>query len=143
MPHVAAYLPWLAYSPISQWRKKRDEEREKERQRREAERKARDAKRAELAEQRRLKDEERAKAQREFAQLKRLNPHEDEIASCEVLIAYLSSDKEQHEKKRCVQLEFGGQISGSYNTVQMASFTPLVVDLVRTFFQDSPCSMNP
>ena len=99
---LAQIHPVNAYSFCFQWKKKRDEEREKERQRRDAERKAREAKRAAIMEERRLRDEERARQQRELSRLKKLNPHEDEIASCDVLIAYLDQDTKTQEKKRCV-----------------------------------------
>lgn len=87
---------------MEQWKKKREEEKEKERVRREAERNAREEKRAKLEEERRAKYEERARAQKEFSRLKKLNPHVEEIATCDILIAYLSADSKEHEKKRVV-----------------------------------------
>jgi uncharacterized protein YdcH (DUF465 family)/uncharacterized coiled-coil DUF342 family protein len=84
------------------WRKQRDEAREKEREKREAERKVREEQRAKQLEERRQREKLRARVHWEAARVKRLNPHEQEIAVCDSLIAFLLADAKEQEKKRSV-----------------------------------------
>jgi hypothetical protein len=52
------------------------------------------------------KEEERVRAQKEYNRLKRLNPYDDEIVTCGILIQYLSNDSGHKEKPRPVVQHF-------------------------------------
>eukprot|EP01004_Peranema_trichophorum_P002754 NODE_1788_length_1809_cov_103.762159_g1491_i1.p1 GENE.NODE_1788_length_1809_cov_103.762159_g1491_i1~~NODE_1788_length_1809_cov_103.762159_g1491_i1.p1 ORF type:complete len:306 (-),score=113.91 NODE_1788_length_1809_cov_103.762159_g1491_i1:155-1072(-) len=75
----------------------------KERERREAEKQARIERQAKINEERRKKEEENARLAKEAARIKRLNPYEDEITTCDGLIAFLTSDKPSDKPKPVVQ----------------------------------------
>lgn len=83
------------------WRQKKDEERQKEQARRQLEQKERaeiEAKKRQQREEeyrereelRKAKDLERTRKAEEFAKFKKMNPHEDEITQCDILIQYLT-----------------------------------------------------
>lgn len=65
----------------------------------EAERVARAERQAKLQEERKKKQEEEQKIVKEQARLKKLNPYFDEIATCDGLIAFLTSDLKPEKPK--------------------------------------------
>eukprot|EP00994_Dinema_validum_P004900 NODE_297_length_1951_cov_106.018402_g208_i0.p1 GENE.NODE_297_length_1951_cov_106.018402_g208_i0~~NODE_297_length_1951_cov_106.018402_g208_i0.p1 ORF type:complete len:546 (+),score=202.08 NODE_297_length_1951_cov_106.018402_g208_i0:64-1638(+) len=82
------------------WRARKEAERVKEREKRAAEQKLRQERAAARAEEKRLKDEARMMEAKELSRIKKLNPHEEEIASCDMLIHYLTNDQHHREKQR-------------------------------------------
>lgn len=87
----------------AEWKRKIDEEKKKEAERRQAAEQLRQERQQQIMQEKLAKEEEKMKAQKEIERLRRLNPHEEEIVTCDILIHFLTNSTSAREKQRTVQ----------------------------------------